>query len=156
MLSLVAQSCPTLCDPMDCSQAPLSIEFSSQEDWSGLPCPLPGVLPNQGIEPRSPVLKMDSLPSEPPGKLKNTGVGSLSILQGTFPTQELNQRLLHCGGILYQLSYQGSPIFHYISSVQFSHSVMSDSLRPPESQHARPPCASPTPGVHSDSCPSSQ
>ena len=41
-------------------------------------------------------------------------------------------------------------------SVQFSNSVMSDSLRPHESQHARPPCPSPTPGVHSDSHPSSQ
>ena len=40
-----------------------------------------------------------------------------------------------------------------ISSVQFSHSVMSDSLRPYESQHARPPCPSPTPRVHSNSCP---
>ena len=46
--------------------------------------------------------------------------------------------------------------FHSISSVQFSHSVMSDSLRPHESQHARPPCPSPSPGVHSNSCPSSQ
>ena len=42
------------------------------------------------------------------------------------------------------------------SSVQFSHSVMSDSLRPHESQHARLPCPSPTPGVHSNSCLSSQ
>ena len=42
------------------------------------------------------------------------------------------------------------------SSVQFSRSVMSDSLRPHESQHARPPCLSPTPRVHSNSCPSSQ
>ena len=42
------------------------------------------------------------------------------------------------------------------SSVQFSCSVMSDSLRPLESQHARPPCPSPTPGVHSDSCPLSR
>ena len=42
------------------------------------------------------------------------------------------------------------------SSVQFSHSVVSDSLRPHESQHARPPCPSPAPGVHSDSCPSSR
>ena len=42
------------------------------------------------------------------------------------------------------------------SSVEFSHSVMSDSLRPHESQHVRPPCPSPTPGVHSDSCPSNQ
>ena len=41
-------------------------------------------------------------------------------------------------------------------SVQFSVSVVSDSLRPHELQHARPPCPSPTPGVHSDSCPSSQ
>ena len=43
-----------------------------------------------------------------------------------------------------------------ISSVQLSHSVVSDSLRPHDSHHARPPCPSPTPGVHSDSCPSSQ
>ena len=42
------------------------------------------------------------------------------------------------------------------SSVQFSHSVMSDSLRPHELQHARPPCPSPTPRVHSNSCPSSR
>ena len=41
-------------------------------------------------------------------------------------------------------------------SVQFSRSVVSDSLQPHESQHARPPSPSPTPGVHSDSCPSSQ
>ena len=44
----------------------------------------------------------------------------------------------------------------YFSSVQFSHSAVSDSLRPHESQHARPPCPSPTPGVHSNSRPSSQ
>ena len=43
-----------------------------------------------------------------------------------------------------------------ISSVQFSHSVVSDSLRPHESQHARPPCPSPTPGVYPNSCPLSQ
>ena len=42
------------------------------------------------------------------------------------------------------------------SSVHFSHSVMSDSLQPHESKHARPPCLSSTPGVHSNSCPSSQ
>ena len=42
------------------------------------------------------------------------------------------------------------------SSVQFSHSVVSDSLRPYESQHARTPCPSPTPGVYSNSCPTSR
>ena len=49
-------------------QAPLSMGFSRQEHWSGLPCPPPGDLPNPGIEPRSPTLQADSLPSEPPGK----------------------------------------------------------------------------------------
>ena len=44
----------------------------------------------------------------------------------------------------------------HFSSVQFSRSIVSDSLRPHESQHARPPCPSPTPGVHSDSRSSSQ
>ena len=44
----------------------------------------------------------------------------------------------------------------WFSSVQFSCSVVSNSLRPHESQHARPPCPSPTPGVHSNSCPSSR
>ena len=48
------------------------------------------------------------LPAESQGKPKNTGVGSLSLLQWIFPTQELNQGLLHCRHILYQLSYQAS------------------------------------------------
>ena len=51
---------------------------------------------------------MDSLLSEPAGKPKNTGMGSLSLLQGIFPTQESNGGLLHCRWILYQLSYQES------------------------------------------------
>ena len=70
---------------------------------------LQGNLPNPGIEPRSPTLQADSLPAEPPGKPKNPGVGSLSILQWIFANQELNQDLLHGRQILYQLSYQGSP-----------------------------------------------
>ena len=61
----VTQSCPTLCDPMDCP-------------WNSLG--------------------------------KNTGVGSLSLLQGIFPTQGLNPGLLHCRQILYQLSHKGSPM----------------------------------------------
>ena len=47
--------------------------------------------------------------SEPAEKPKNTGVESLSLLQGNFPTQESNQGLLHCRWILYQLGHQGSP-----------------------------------------------
>ena len=65
----VAQSCLTLCDPVDCSlQAPPSMGFSRQEYWSGLPFPSPGDLPNPGIEPGSPTLQADALTFEPPGK----------------------------------------------------------------------------------------
>ena len=56
-----------------------------------------------------PTLQADSIPAEPQGKPKNTGVGSLSFLQGIFLTQESNRSLLHCRRILYQLSYEGSP-----------------------------------------------
>ena len=69
----------------------------------------PGDRPNSGIEPRSPVLQADSLPAEPQGKPQNAGVGSLSLLQRIFPTQESIQGLLHCRSILHQLSCQGSP-----------------------------------------------
>ena len=47
-------------------KAPLSMEFSRQEYWGGLPFPSPGDLPDPGIEPRSPTLQADALPSEPP------------------------------------------------------------------------------------------
>ena len=53
-------------------QAPPSVGFSRQKYWSGLPFPFPGDLPNPGIEPGSPTLQADALPSEPPGKLNNT------------------------------------------------------------------------------------
>ena len=81
-----------------------SMEFSRPEYWSGQPFPSPGDLPNPGTEPTSPALQVDSLPAEPQGKPKNTGVGSLSLLQQIFPTQELNCYLLHWRWILYQLN----------------------------------------------------
>ena len=62
------------------------------------------------------------------------------------------------GALKSLLQYHSSkaPIILHFSSVQFSRSVVSDSLQPHESQHSRPPCPSPTPGVHPDSRPSSQ
>ena len=126
-------------------------------------------------------------------------MGSLSLLQQVFLTQELNQGLLHCRQILYQLNYEGSSFSHVIhiktilylhikkfnrrncdffcqnlswticqnhlldsvswlrwilESVQFSRSVMSDSLQPHGLEHARLPCPSPTPGACANSCPS--
>ena len=92
----VAQSCSTLCDPMDYTVHGIL----QPEYWSGWPFPSPVDLPNPEIEPGSPALQADSVPAEPPGKLKNTAVGSLSLLQWIFPTQELNQGLLHCRQIL--------------------------------------------------------
>ena len=60
---LVAKSCPTLATPWTVArQAPLSMGFSRQQYWSGLPFPSPGDLPDPGIEPRSPALQADSLP----------------------------------------------------------------------------------------------
>ena len=64
--SEVPQSCPTLCDPVDCSLQS-SMGFSRQEYWSGLPFPSPGDLPDPGIEPGSPALEADASTSEPPG-----------------------------------------------------------------------------------------
>ena len=81
-------------------QAPLSMGFSRQEYWSGFPFPPPGDLPHPGIEPRSPTLQVDSLPAEPQGKPKNTRVGSLSLLQGIFLTQESNWIPCIAGGFL--------------------------------------------------------
>ena len=107
---LVTQSCSTLSDPIDCGPPASSVHGILQArmlEW--IPFPSPGDLSDPGIKPRSPALQADSLPSEPPGKPKNTGVGSLSLLQGIFPTQESNRGLLHCKQILYQLSYEGSP-----------------------------------------------
>ena len=108
--SAVAQSRPTLCNPMDCSPPDSPVHGILQArilEWVAMSSSRD--LPNLGIEPSSSTLQEDSLPSEPPGKGKNTGVGSLSLLQGIVPTQELNRGLLHCRQILYQMSYQGSP-----------------------------------------------
>ena len=111
---VVAQSCPTLCDPMTVAhQVPLSMGFSRQEYWSALSFSSPGDLSHPGIEHISPAL------------------------QANFYHRATRETLIP-------------------GSVQFSHSVVSNSLRPHESQHARPPCPSPTPRVHSDLHPLSQ
>ena len=72
----VSQSCPTLCDPMNYTVH--GILQATILKWAAFP--FSRDLPNPGIEPRSPTLQADSLPAEPQGKPKNTGVGSLSLL----------------------------------------------------------------------------
>ena len=70
---LIAKSCPTLCDPMDCSlPASLSRGLPRQEHQSGLPFHSPGDLPHSGITPGSPTLQANSLPTETPGKPKHS------------------------------------------------------------------------------------
>ena len=129
---LVAQLCLTLCDPMDCSLPGSSVHGILQArilEWVAI-CFTMGSS-NPGIKPGSPILQANSLPSEPPGSeseshlvvsnslrlhglysswnslSQNTGMGSLSLLQGIFPTQESNPDLQHCRPILYLLSHQG-------------------------------------------------
>ena len=91
-------------------QAPLSMGILQVGILEGVAMPFS----RGSSQHRTPTLQADSLPSEPPGKPKNNRVGSLSLLQGIFPTQESNQGLLHCRWILYQLSYQGSPLNMYM------------------------------------------
>ena len=88
----VTQSCPALWNPMD--NIVHGILQARILEWVAFPPP--GDLPNPEIKPRSPALQVNSLPAEPQGKPKSTGVGSLSLFQWIFLTQELNPDLLYC------------------------------------------------------------
>ena len=80
-----------------------SMEFSRPAYWSGQSFPSPGDLLNSGIEPRSPALQVDSLPAEPPGKPKNTGVGSLKCRRPGFDSW--------VGKIPWRRKWQPTPVF---------------------------------------------
>ena len=80
---LVTKSCPTLMTPWTIAcQTPLSMGFSRQEYWNGLPFPSPGDLPDPGIKPRSPALQADSLPTEIRGKPKTLASSPRSVCVG--------------------------------------------------------------------------
>ena len=91
-----------------------------------------------------------SVHRDSPGK--NTRVSCHALLQGICLTQGSNPGLPHCRLIFLPADLPGKPPQEH-SSVQFSHSVMSDALRPYGLQHTRLPCPSPTPRVYSNSCP---
>ena len=141
---------------MDCSPPGSSVHGDSPGKNTGMGCHalLQGIFPTQGLNPGLPHCRQILYHLSHWGSPRILEWVAYSLPRGNFLTQESNQGLLHCTWILYQLSYLGSPPFTF-SSVQFSRSVVPDSLRPHELQYARPPCPSPTPGVHSDSCPSS-
>ena len=96
----VAQSCLTLCNPMDYTVH--GILQARILEWVALPFSRRSSQPTDGTQVSH--IATDSLPAEPQEKPKNTGLGSLSLLQGIFLTQESNWGLLHCRWILYQLS----------------------------------------------------
>ena len=104
---------PTLCDAMDSVHVPLSVGFSWQEYWGGLPFPSPEDLPNPGIKFRFPVLYVDSLPSEPSGKIYVQNRNRLTDRENKLVITK-RQRGLGKGKLGV--------------SVQFSRSVVSDSL----------------------------
>ena len=112
VLCLVTQLCPTLCHPRDCSPPGSSVQGTLQArilEWVATPSSRGSSQPRDQTQVSNIAGRVFiSLQSEPPGKPKNTGVGSLSLLQGIFLTQESNRGLLHRRWILYQLNVQGS------------------------------------------------
>ena len=116
-------------NPWDCSpQSSLPMEFSQQEYWSGAPFPPLRDLPNTRIKPMSHLCL---------------------ALAGWFFTTSTTWEAQHIHWCMDKFNQS-------FNSVQFSYSVMSDSLQHHGLQHARLPCPSPTPGVYSNSCPSSR
>ena len=105
VLCLVAQLCSTLCKPMD--SLFMGILQARTLEWVAMPSSR-GSSRTRDQTLISWIASRFSK-SEPPGKPKNTEVGSLSLLQGILPNQESNQGLLHYRRILYQQSHQGSP-----------------------------------------------
>ena len=96
---LVAQACPRLCEPVDCSLPGSSVHGISQTR----------ILESKSCSVVSDSLRPHGLYSPWNSLGQNTGVGSLSLLQGIFPTQGSNPGLPHCRRIVYQLTHKGSP-----------------------------------------------
>ena len=107
-------------------QAPPSVEFSRQEYWSGLPFPSLGDLPYPGMEPRSPTLQTDTLPSEPPGKpvlwasafpsfkQGTRGVGGWGCVQCQLPSPRWFQRFqFPCQRVIHSLASSHKHICKY-------------------------------------------
>ena len=115
-------------------QVPLSLGFCRQEHWSGLPFPSP----MHEREKCNKVVQWCPTLSDPMD----------CSLPGSSAHGIFQARVREWVAIAFSIEI-------CIQSAHFSHSVVSDSLQPYESQHARPPCPSPSPGAHSDSRPSS-
>ena len=154
----VTQSCPPFCDPMDCSPwACLSLGFSRQENWSGLPFPPPGGLPYPGIQPASSVtlaLANGFFTTEPSGKPRAGlpfWILILIVWYWGWLCCEEPELILRPHDRSYFKIYPAYLTGYFL--LLFSSSVLSYSSWLHRLQHARLPCPSPFPGVCSDSCP---
>ena len=117
VLCWVAQVCPTLCNSMDCSPPGSSVAILQARiiEWIAMPSSRGCSQPRNWTQVSHVTGRFFN--SEPSGKPKNTGVGSLSILHGISLTQELNWCLFPCKQILYQRSHQRSPEVIILSEV---------------------------------------
>ena len=169
-MCLVAQSCPTLWDPMDCSLPGSSVHGDSPGKNTGVGCHalLQGIFPTQGSN--SGLLHCRQIlywlsHQGTLNELMNRWIRAFLSME--FSRQEYWSGLLSpsLGDLPDPGIEPGFPTLHadslpseppgkpqIISSVQFSHSVMSHSLWPHRLQHTRPPCPLPTPGIYSNSC----
>ena len=139
--SEVIQLCLTLCDSMDCSLPGSSIHGILQErilEWLAI------AFSRESSQPRD-----RTWVSHIAGRHFTLMASKMAESQGL----QADSRARKGKKMDFSLEFN---LYFGLSSVQLSHSVMSDSLRPHELQHARPPCPSPTPGVHSNSRPLSQ
>ena len=131
--SPVSQSCPVLCDPMDCSPPGSSDHGIFQArilKWVAIPSFRGSPhLPNPGIKPRYPALHVDYLPSESPGKPKNTGVGSLSLSPGELlnPGIEPGSPALQADALPVELPKNAD----FIGSSMYMSIPISQFIRPP-------------------------
>ena len=111
-MCLVTEMCLALCNPMKCEPNRVLWHwgFSRQEYQSGLLCPSPGDLPNPRMKPRSLGCQAVSLIAEWPAKPLNTEVGSLSLLQGIFLTQE---QILDFIKLFFRIYRDDPTVFHF-------------------------------------------
>ena len=116
---LVAQQVRTLCHPTDCRLPGSSCQLNSLE-WVAMPSSRRSSQPRDQIQVSRNAGRFFTVWAT--REAHEYWMGSLSLLQGIFPTQELNWGLRYCRKILYQLSYQGSPnIFLYLNLIQHNH-----------------------------------
>ena len=133
LLCLVAQSCPTLWDPMDCKPSRLLCPwgFSSQEYWSGLPCPPPGDLPNPGIEPKPCAQQVDSLLCE----LHRKPIQTLNVIQISTCLQPCSYEKLglslssHEGNLIVSANYKGNTSAVVIRTLAWNAILTNETLK---------------------------